>query len=49
MLHHRYYTDPFLTQLSAEVVDARPMGDTYHVILTDTIFYPTEGQPHDTG
>ncbi|HHT74424.1 MAG TPA: hydrolase [Firmicutes bacterium] len=50
MLHHRYYTDPFLTQLSAEVVDARPMGDTYHVVLTDTIFYPTGGgQPHDTG
>lgn len=49
-MRYRYYTDPFLAVLDAEVLAVKPAGDNYHVVLSDTIFYPTGGgQPHDTG
>lgn len=50
MLNYKYYADPFLTELEAEVLEVKPLGQHYHVTLSDTIFYPTGGgQPHDTG
>lgn len=50
MLNHSYYSDPFLTTLDTDVIEVRPTQDRFHIILADTIFYPTGGgQPHDAG
>ncbi|MGI6147873.1 MAG: hypothetical protein GX195_08945 [Firmicutes bacterium] len=50
MLKYTYYTDPFLTEFQTEVEAVKSVAGQYHVVLKDTIFYPTGGgQPHDTG
>ncbi len=48
MTERLYYTDSYLTQFRARVVDASP--DRLRVYLDRTAFYPTSGgQPFDTG
>ena len=45
-----YYTDSYLTQFQAEVVELTSVGDAPAVVLDRSCFYPTSGgQPHDTG
>jgi alanyl-tRNA synthetase len=45
-----YYNDPRLLEFDADVVETRPAGSRYGVLLNRTAFYPTSGgQPHDTG
>jgi alanyl-tRNA synthetase len=45
-----YYTDPYLTDFEAEIVDLEPVEGGARVILDRTAFYPTSGgQPFDTG
>lgn len=48
MTHRLYYTDSYLTQFSARVVDTADEGR--RVYLDQTALYPTSGgQPHDLG
>ena len=48
MTERLYYTDSYLTEFRARVVDASPDGQ--RVYLDRTAFYPTSGgQPFDTG
>src|ERR1019366_4046671 len=48
MTERLYYRDATLLAFDATVVDH--VGDTQHVVLDRTAFYPTSGgQPHDTG
>ena len=48
MTQRLYYTDSYLTEFSANVVDRS--ADGTRVYLDETAFYPTSGgQPHDTG
>jgi alanyl-tRNA synthetase len=48
MTQRLYYTDSYLTEFRARVVDASP--DQLRVYLDRTAFYPTSGgQPFDTG
>ncbi len=50
LLNRTYYTDPFCTELRTTVTEVWPSDGKYHVILDDTIFYPTGGgQPNDLG
>jgi alanyl-tRNA synthetase len=45
-----YYTDPYLTEFDARVVDLRDVAGRSGVVLDCTAFYPTSGgQPFDTG
>lgn len=45
-----YYTEPWLRQFDACVVEIVPDGDRFRVWLDRTAFYPTSGgQPFDTG
>ncbi|HKV38146.1 MAG TPA: alanine--tRNA ligase-related protein, partial [Blastocatellia bacterium] len=45
-----YYTDSALLEFTASVLDIKPAGEVYHVVLDRTGFYPTGGgQPNDTG
>jgi alanyl-tRNA synthetase len=45
-----YYTDPYLTEFSARVVDVVQVDGRPGVILDRSAFYPTSGgQPFDTG
>ena len=45
-----YYTEPWLRQFDARVVEVVPDGDRFRVWLDRTAFYPTSGgQPCDTG
>src|SRR5205823_3336590 len=45
-----YYNDPYLLEFEAMVLDVRPIGDSFGVILDRTAFYPTSGgQPNDLG
>lgn len=45
-----YYTDPYTTDFTAEVIEVTRVGDALAAILNRTYFYPTSGgQPHDTG
>ena len=45
-----YYTDPYLTEFDARVVDVRDVAGRTGVVLDRTAFYPTSGgQPFDTG
>lgn len=49
-MNRKYYTDPFCTELHTKVTRTWPRDGKYHVVLEDTIFYPTGGgQPHDLG
>ncbi|HEU4615315.1 MAG TPA: alanyl-tRNA editing protein, partial [Kofleriaceae bacterium] len=48
MTHRLYYTDAYLTEFSAAVVDRDDAGT--RVYLDESAFYPTSGgQPHDLG
>ena len=48
MTERLYYTDSYVREFAARVVDASPDGRT--VYLDRTAFYPTSGgQPFDTG
>ena len=50
MTERLYYTDAYLAEFDALVVDVRPVGDRAGVLLDRTAFYPTSGgQPFDTG
>jgi alanyl-tRNA synthetase len=45
-----YYSDPYLTEFDARVVDVCDVGGRTGVVLDRTAFYPTSGgQPFDTG
>ena len=45
-----YYTDPLLRTFEATIVSVDATGGRCHVILDQTVFYPTSGgQPHDLG
>jgi alanyl-tRNA synthetase len=45
-----YYTDAYLTEFDATVVDRLDIGDRHAVLLDRTAFYPTSGgQPFDVG
>ncbi|PYT22665.1 MAG: hydrolase, partial [Acidobacteria bacterium] len=48
MTERLYYTDSYLREFHARVLDRTPDGATLY--LDRTAFYPTSGgQPHDTG
>jgi alanyl-tRNA synthetase len=51
MTQRLYYTEPWLREFDATIVECRPHDDRRHVALLDrSAFYPTSGgQPHDTG
>ena len=45
-----YYSDPYLFEFDAEIIDRFAVGDQQGVVLDRTAFYPTSGgQPNDTG
>jgi alanyl-tRNA synthetase len=46
-----YYTDPYMREFDAEVLDVEPLGDGRRgAVLNRTAFYPSSGgQPFDTG
>lgn len=45
-----YYADSYLRVFEAQVLEVRPRGQGYAVVLDRTVFYPTSGgQPHDRG
>src|SRR6185436_4102145 len=45
-----YYTDPYLTEFDARVIEVRDVAGRNAVVLDRTAFYPTSGgQPFDTG
>jgi alanyl-tRNA synthetase len=45
-----YYTDPYLKEFDARVVDVRDLAGREGVVLDRTAFYPASGgQPFDTG
>ncbi|HLQ64939.1 MAG TPA: alanyl-tRNA editing protein [bacterium] len=50
MTHRLYYTDSYLREFDATVIDAHPRNAHVGIVLDRTAFYPTSGgQPHDTG
>ena len=50
MTNRLYYDNAYLTEFDARVLDCRPNGDNYDVLLDQSAFYPTSGgQPFDTG
>jgi alanyl-tRNA synthetase len=50
MTHRLYYTDPYLRDFDATIVDVGSREDRVTVELDQTAFYPTSGgQPFDTG
>lgn len=50
MTERLYYTDSFLREFDARVLECRPAGERFEVVLDRTAFYPASGgQPHDTG
>ena len=50
MTNRLYYDNAYLTEFDARVLDCRPNGEHYDVLLDESAFYPTSGgQPYDTG
>ena len=50
MTDRLYYTDSYLTEFDATVVESGQIDGRPYVILDRSAFYPTSGgQPHDTG
>ncbi len=50
MTERLYYSDSYLREFEAQVLEARSSGDRVAVVLDRTAFYPTSGgQPHDRG
>lgn len=51
MTDRLYYTDPYLAEFDAQVLECSPAEGGRHLVLLDrTAFYPTSGgQPYDTG
>ena len=50
MTERLYYTDSYLTEFEATVVEAGERDGRPYVVLDRSAFYPTSGgQPHDTG
>lgn len=50
MTERLYYTDAYLREFEAEVVERVVVGDKVGLVLNRSAFYPTSGgQPHDTG
>jgi alanyl-tRNA synthetase len=51
MTERLYYTDPYLTEFDAEILQTTPApGGRWSVVLDRSAFYPTSGgQPFDTG
>lgn len=50
LLHRKYYENSFQKTLQTTIVSKEKVNGQYHLVLADTIFYPTGGgQPHDTG
>jgi len=50
MTDRLYYSDAYLTEFDAVVVDCIPDGEGFRLRLDRSAFYPTSGgQPHDTG
>ena len=50
MTERLYYTDPYLTEFDALVIDVSNVAGRTGVVLDRTAFYPTSGgQPFDTG
>ena len=50
MTNRLYYDNAYLTTFTAQVLDCRPNGEAFDVLLDQSAFYPTSGgQPFDTG
>lgn len=50
LISQRYYSDPWLQELTTSIVSQHIKDDRNLVVLAETIFYPTGGgQPHDLG
>ena len=50
MTERLYYDNAYLTEFDAQVLDCRPDGEHFRVLLDRSAFYPTSGgQPFDTG
>ena len=50
MTNRLYYTDAMRASFDATVVSAESVEGRTHVVLDETLFYPTSGgQPFDTG
>lgn len=50
MTERLYQTDSYAAEFEATVVEVRPQGEEFAVVLDRTAFYPASGgQPHDTG
>lgn len=50
MTERLYYDNAYLTEFDARVLDCRPHGESFDVLLDRSAFYPSSGgQPFDTG
>ncbi len=50
MTERLYYDNAYLTEFDGKVLECRPNGDNFDVLLDRSAFYPTSGgQPFDTG
>lgn len=43
MTEKLYYIDAYIKSFTARVIDVRPLGDNYRVVLDRTAFFPEEG------
>lgn len=50
MTERLYYDNAYLTAFDAQVLEVKPKGEFFDVLLNRSAFYPTSGgQPYDTG